>query len=262
MDGAHRTSGDGSGTGAADVLERKVAASLRGPARRGRLGAMPSLVLGPLLRYVGDGCATVWVETDAPVRGRGARLHRPTFSVAGHSYALVVVSGLPEDGDTAVRRAPGRRRQVWPLPGSGGRRARSAPGGATDPVRLPSGRAGWPAPLDDEASGVDALHALAERMRGHRTRTPGRTRCCWSATRSTRTRTSTRQTRAFIEGRRDTTVGAGPRGRRRRGVHPALPALLVGGAGALAAVDGAVRDGLRRPRRPRRLEHLAGLAGA
>ena len=49
------------------------------------------LVLGPLLRYVGETEATIWVETDraceVEILGRQAR----TFEVAGHHYALVVV---------------------------------------------------------------------------------------------------------------------------------------------------------------------------
>ena len=53
-----------------------------------------ALVLGPLLRYVDDTSATIWVETDAPctveVLGHRAR----TFTVAGHHYALVIVEGL------------------------------------------------------------------------------------------------------------------------------------------------------------------------
>ena len=55
---------------------------------------MPNIVLGPLLRYVSDSEATVWVQTDAPcevaVLGRTAS----TFTVAGHHYALVVLDGL------------------------------------------------------------------------------------------------------------------------------------------------------------------------
>jgi PhoD-like phosphatase len=57
-------------------------------------GGAPLLVLGPLLRYVGETDATIWVETDCPcqvdVLGHQAR----TFEVAGHHYALVVLSGL------------------------------------------------------------------------------------------------------------------------------------------------------------------------
>ena len=49
----------------------------------------PVLVLGPLLRYVAETEATIWVETDrdceVEILGHQAR----TFEVAGHHYALV-----------------------------------------------------------------------------------------------------------------------------------------------------------------------------
>jgi hypothetical protein len=52
------------------------------------------LVLGPILRYVDETDATVWVETDAAcevdVLGRTSR----TFEVAGHHFALVCIGGL------------------------------------------------------------------------------------------------------------------------------------------------------------------------
>ena len=54
----------------------------------------PVLVLGPLLRYVGETEATIWVETEraceVEVLGHQAR----TFEVAGHHYALVVIGDL------------------------------------------------------------------------------------------------------------------------------------------------------------------------
>src|SRR5215470_17893408 len=54
----------------------------------------PLLVLGPLLRYVGETEATIWVETDracqVEILGRQAR----TFEVSGHHYALVVIGDL------------------------------------------------------------------------------------------------------------------------------------------------------------------------
>src|SRR4051794_41571000 len=55
--------------------------------------------------------------------------------------------------------------------------------------------------------------------------------------------------------------GAGAAGRGFRGVHPALRRVVDRPPGALAAVDRAVVDDLRRPRDDRRLEHLGGLAG-
>jgi hypothetical protein len=74
---------------------------------------VPGLVLGPVLRYVDETQATVWVETDAAcevdVLGRTAR----TFHVSGHHYALVHVDGL-EPGSTNQYevRLDGQRR--WP----------------------------------------------------------------------------------------------------------------------------------------------------
>src|SRR6201982_1898312 len=54
----------------------------------------PELVLGPLLRYVAETEATIWVETEraceVAILGRRAR----TFEVAGHHYALVVIGDL------------------------------------------------------------------------------------------------------------------------------------------------------------------------
>jgi PhoD-like phosphatase len=60
---------------------------------------MPELIVGPMLRYLSDRQATVWVETDAPceveVLGHPAR----TFEVYGHHYAIVAIDGL-EPGET------------------------------------------------------------------------------------------------------------------------------------------------------------------
>jgi len=54
----------------------------------------PSVIVGPLLRYVGTTTATVWVETDraavVEVLGHEAR----TFHVLGHHYALVLIEDL------------------------------------------------------------------------------------------------------------------------------------------------------------------------
>ena len=80
--------------------------------------AAPALVLGPMLRYVGETEATIWVETDracqVEILGRGA----PTFEVAGHHYGLVVIEGLAPGSEHEYQVAlDGTVR--WPLPGSG-----------------------------------------------------------------------------------------------------------------------------------------------
>ncbi|HEY2480381.1 MAG TPA: alkaline phosphatase D family protein [Solirubrobacterales bacterium] len=55
---------------------------------------MADLLLGPLLRYVSETEATIWVETDAPCEVSVLGSAEPTFAVSGHHYALVRVEGL------------------------------------------------------------------------------------------------------------------------------------------------------------------------
>jgi hypothetical protein len=78
--------------------------------------ASPALVLGPMLRYVSETEATIWVETDrgclVEVLGRGA----PTFEVAGHHYALVVLDGLTPGSEHEYQVALDGT-VCWPPPG-------------------------------------------------------------------------------------------------------------------------------------------------
>lgn len=80
--------------------------------------AVPGLILGPMLRYVSETEATIWVETDRACQVEILGRRAETFEVAGHHYGLVVIDGL-EPGreheyqvslDGAVR---------WPLPDGG-----------------------------------------------------------------------------------------------------------------------------------------------
>ncbi|HWG15480.1 MAG TPA: alkaline phosphatase D family protein, partial [Streptosporangiaceae bacterium] len=57
-------------------------------------GAAPVLVLGPLLRYVGENAATIWVEADRACQVQILGREVPTFEVGGHHYALAVIDGL------------------------------------------------------------------------------------------------------------------------------------------------------------------------
>ncbi|HEX2315232.1 MAG TPA: alkaline phosphatase D family protein [Thermomonospora sp.] len=61
---------------------------------------MTELVLGPLLRHVGERTATVWVETDRPCEVTVLGAASPTFTVHGHHYALVEVDGLEPGAET------------------------------------------------------------------------------------------------------------------------------------------------------------------
>jgi phosphodiesterase/alkaline phosphatase D-like protein len=128
-----------------------------------------SLVLGPVLRHVSDTTATVWVQTDAPATVEVLGCTAPTFEVQGNHYALVVVTGLEPDTDTAYEvRLDGE--PVWPLPASPfppslirtrGPRTDSS-------IRIIFGSCRYAKVSDPKLSaelGIDALDAYAVRMR-------------------------------------------------------------------------------------------------
>ena len=55
---------------------------------------MPKLVLGPMLRYVSETEATVWIETDSACEVEVLGRRERTFRIEGHHYALVCLSDL------------------------------------------------------------------------------------------------------------------------------------------------------------------------
>jgi phosphodiesterase/alkaline phosphatase D-like protein len=127
-----------------------------------------SLVLGPVLRHVGETTAQVWVQTEAAgsvtVLGCTAR----TFEVAGHHYALVPVTGLEPDSVTPYDvRFDGE--QVWPLPASPfpGCLIRTRGPKAGEHTRMIFGSCRYPKVADPRLSrelGLDALDVYAARM--------------------------------------------------------------------------------------------------
>jgi hypothetical protein len=132
------------------------------------------LVLGPLLRYVGDTEATVWVETDGPCEVEVLDHTTKTFEVDAHHYALVCVKGLEPASATEYHVALDGER-VWPpeehdFPPSVIRTL--DPNG---PVRISFGSCRvayahhepYTLPKDENPEGreVDALYALGRRMR-------------------------------------------------------------------------------------------------
>jgi hypothetical protein len=138
------------------------------------LTPVPQLVLGPLLRYVGETEATVWVETDEACEVAVLSARTPTFCVRGRHYAILYLKGL----------TPGTRyeytvtldgEEVWPDPGSAMPRPsiRTPKEGEKHRMIFGSCRVGYPheppynltkdeSPLGRE---VDALRAYALRMR-------------------------------------------------------------------------------------------------
>ncbi|MGH3761158.1 alkaline phosphatase D family protein [Actinophytocola sp.] len=129
---------------------------------------MPNLLLGPLLRHVDTTSATVWVETDRPctveVAGRSAQ----TFQVAGHHYALVVVTGLEPATCTPYEvRLDGEKE--WPLPDSDmpPSQIRTFPDGGDPRFLMMFGSCRMPEsddPAERRRIGPDALAAYASRM--------------------------------------------------------------------------------------------------
>jgi hypothetical protein len=77
---------------------------------------MAELVLGPVLRYVGETEATVWVETDSACEVGILGSTEPTFTVGGHHYALVHVTGL-KPGSVNAYEVELDAEPAWPPPG-------------------------------------------------------------------------------------------------------------------------------------------------
>ena len=135
---------------------------------------MPELLLGPLLRYVSDTEATIWVEADAPCEVQILDSTEPTFEVEGHHYALVRLEGLEPDTRTPYSVSlDGEER--WPLPGSElpPSLIRTLGDGPVD-VRFGSCRVALPhqepythsKDRHEDGHEVDALHVLAHTMTG------------------------------------------------------------------------------------------------
>jgi hypothetical protein len=135
---------------------------------------MPNLVLGPLLRHVGEREATVWVETDAPCEVEVLGHRASTFHVAGHHYALVVIEGL-EPGESREYTVELDGERHWPDPESDWPASRIQTLHPDDGVSVVFGSCRVAAPHERPyvlertehrlGRGVDALQALAARLR-------------------------------------------------------------------------------------------------
>ena len=134
---------------------------------------MPSLVLGPLLRHVGETEAVLWVEIDSPCEVEILGSRERTFCVCGHHYALVCCGDLePSSWHEYDVRLDGER--VWPqddgFPASA---FHTYP--KEEPLQIAFGSCRVAAPheppfslrKDEDARGreIDALRTLALRMR-------------------------------------------------------------------------------------------------
>lgn len=130
----------------------------------------PELVLGPMMRYVDQTSASIWVETRdnarVTVSAGAAEWEARTFAVHGHHYALVEADGLEPGSVTpytvAVNGVP-----VWPEPGTGFPPPVIATLNPGKPLRLAFGSCRTSVPHDESGNrshGVDALRAYALAM--------------------------------------------------------------------------------------------------
>jgi hypothetical protein len=135
---------------------------------------MPRLVLGPLLRYVGETEAVVWVEADRPCEVRVLGSTGRTFRVCGRHYGLLHVERL-DPGTRYEYEVELDGERVWPLPDSGFPPSSFRTYPKEDPLQIAFGSCRVAAPheppyslrKDEDPRGreVDALRALALRMR-------------------------------------------------------------------------------------------------
>ena len=142
----------------------------------GYIYRVTGLALGPLLRYVDHTSAAVWMET----AGRGevsVRLHDPTgastrevsdrtFTVHGHHYALVDITGL-EPGSSVTYTVHIDGEQVWPAADSRQPPSRIRTLGFERRHRIVFGSCRTSVPHDaqhNRSHGADVLRAFALRL--------------------------------------------------------------------------------------------------
>ena len=133
------------------------------------------LRLGPLLRFVDDTSATIWVESadtaTVTVEAGQVTASAPTFAAHGHHYALVELTGLPA-GTATPYRVLVDGGQVWPPDDPDFAEFPASviptlqPG---KPLRVAFGSCRVSMPHDEEGHdqfGIDALRSYALRMAG------------------------------------------------------------------------------------------------
>ncbi|WP_395728910.1 alkaline phosphatase D family protein [Nakamurella sp.] len=126
---------------------------------------MTQLLLGPLLRHVGPTDATIWVETDSPCEVRILGASERTWTVRGHHYALVPITGLDAGTSTQYQvELDGER--VWPPADDDRPAPRIRTVAADRPVSIAFGscRYASSSAVDDPRYDADALASLARQL--------------------------------------------------------------------------------------------------
>ena len=125
------------------------------------------LLLGPMLRYVDETTASIWVETRADgvvgILSAGRRWQSRTFAVHGHHYALVEIDRL-EPGSVSPYEVEVDGVRVWPEPDSEYPASVIASRTPGRPPRIAFGSCRTSVPHDragNRVHGVDSLRAFA-----------------------------------------------------------------------------------------------------
>jgi PhoD-like phosphatase len=136
---------------------------------------MAELILGPLLRYVDETEATVWVETDQPCEVEVLGRRERTFRVEGHNYALICLRDL-EPGVSYEYELKLDGERAWPPAASEFPPSLLRTIDPNAPLRIAFGSCRVAVPHrppytltkdedPDRGREIDALYALAIRMR-------------------------------------------------------------------------------------------------
>jgi hypothetical protein len=134
---------------------------------------MAKLLLGPLLRYVSETEAVLWVETDEACEVEILGHTERTFCVHGHHYAFVIVDEL-KPGSTSEYEVALDGETRWPEPDSDYPPSLIRTLGGDAPLRLSFGscrvslphHAPYALPKDEHSDGreFDALYSLTKEM--------------------------------------------------------------------------------------------------
>jgi PhoD-like phosphatase len=134
---------------------------------------LAQLILGPLLRHLGERDATVWVETDAACQVEVLGHTANTFEVQGHHYAIVCLDHL-EPGETYEYEVALDGDTKWPEPGTDLPPSRIRTFDPDGPFDISFGSCRVAVPhqppytlskdQDERGKECDALHVLAEEM--------------------------------------------------------------------------------------------------
>jgi hypothetical protein len=137
------------------------------------LRRVPLLRLGPVLRYVGETEATIWVETDAPCEVEILGNRERTWQVEGHHYALVYIPDL-EPGTVTEYSVKLDGETVWPVASGQFPHPAIRTPKAGEKIRMVFGSCRVSVPhvppyslkkdQDDRGREIDALYAYAHRM--------------------------------------------------------------------------------------------------